>query len=252
MQLSHHWFVMGVGVLVALSGMPPGLSEPAPSQATAASESNKPQPTSLAETIVSSESASHSPPKPTASKPAPSKVVVAPVVPKTVSTRGSAPAKDSTPTMSRQQPTIARTATVTNVKQPAIAQATPSPAPNLAPAPGGTPSPAPNLTPVPGGITQPPLSTPDPGPSRPLGPAKPGNAPDYLNPDPNPLSFPTRPEEVRLRGIQPLTLQQAIELAQRNNRSLQVSRLQLERSRAALRESQAANFPTLSAQTSLG
>ncbi|MBD2072661.1 TolC family protein [Phormidium sp. FACHB-592] len=232
--------------------MPPGLSEPTPNQAPTASKSDKLQPISLPETTVSSESASHSPPKPTAAKPVPSKVVVAPVVPKTISTRGSAPTKDSTLAISRQQPAIAQTAAVTNVKQPAIAQATPSPAPNLAPAPGGTPSPAPTPTPVPGGITQPPLSTPDPGPSRPLGPAKPGKAPDYLNPDPNPLSFPTKPEEVRLRGIQPITLQQAIELAQRNNRSLQVSRLQLERSRAALRESQAANFPTLSAQTSLG
>ncbi|MEP1060292.1 MULTISPECIES: TolC family protein [Cyanophyceae] len=252
MQPSRHLFVMGVGVLVVLSGMPPGLSEPTPNQAPTASKSDKLQPISLPETTVSSESASHSPPKPTAAKPVPSKVVVAPVVPKTISTRGSAPTKDSTLAISRQQPAIAQTAAVTNVKQPAIAQATPSPAPNLAPAPGGTPSPAPTPTPVPGGITQPPLSTPDPGPSRPLGPAKPGKAPDYLNPDPNPLSFPTKPEEVRLRGIQPITLQQAIELAQRNNRSLQVSRLQLERSRAALRESQAANFPTLSAQTSLG
>ncbi|HEY9896547.1 MAG TPA: TolC family protein [Candidatus Sericytochromatia bacterium] len=252
MQPSRHLFVMGMGVVAALSGMPPGLSEPAPNQAQAASESDKSQPTSLAETTVSSESASHSTPKPAASKLAPSKVIVAPIAPKTMSTRDSAPTKDSTLTMSRQQPAIAQKATVTDVKQPAIAQARPSPAPNLAPAPGAAPSPAPNLTPVPGGITQPPLSTPDPGPSRPLGPAKPGKAPDYLNPDPNPLSFPTKPEEVRLRGIQPITLQQAIELAQRNNRSLQVSRLQLERSRASLRQSQAANFPTLTAQTSLG
>lgn len=255
MQPSRHLFVIGVGVLVTLSGMPPGRSEPVPNQVQTASESDKLQPTPLAETI-SLDSASHSTPKPTASKPASSKVVAAPIAPKTRSARDSASTKastkDSATMMSRQQSAIARTATVTDGKPPAIAQATPSPAPNLAPAPGGTPSPAPNLAPAPSGITQPPLSTPDPGPSRPLGPAKPGNAPDYLNPDPNPLSFPTKPEEVRLRGIQPITLQQAIELAQRNNRSLQVSRLQLERSRAALRQSQAANFPTLSAQTNFG
>ncbi len=245
MQPSHHLFVMGVGVLVALSGMPPGLSESAPNQARAASNGDEPQPLSLPETTVTSEPASHSTPKSAAVPPTRSKVVASLTV--TPETMG---ARDVTAT-DRQASTIARTATVTDVKQPAIAQATPSPAPNLAPAPGGTPSPAPDLTPAPGGITQPPLSTPDPGPSRPLGPAKPGNAPDYLNPDPNPLTFPTKPEEVRLRGLQPITLQQAIDLAQRNNRSLQVSRLELERSRASLRQSQAANFPTLSAQTSL-
>ena len=253
MQPSRHLFVMGVGVLVALSNMPPGISEPAPNQPQAASKSDEPQPLSLLETTVTSEPASHSTPKSAAVKPTLSKVVASltTVTPETMG------ARDITST--GRQPsalTIAEAITAPDVKPSAavkpvaIAQATPSPAPNLAPAPGT--SPAPNLAPAPSGITQPPLSTPDPGPSRPLGPAKPGNAPDYLNPDPNPLSFPTKPEEVRLRGIQPITLQQAIELAQRNNRSLQVSRLQLERSRASLRQSQAANFPTLSAQTNLG
>jgi len=70
--------------------------------------------------------------------------------------------------------------------------------------------------------------------------------PSYLNPSSNPLQFPTRPEEVRIRGTQPITLQQAFELARRNNRSLQVAELTLERSKAALREAQAALYPTLS------
>jgi OMF family outer membrane factor len=65
---------------------------------------------------------------------------------------------------------------------------------------------------------------------------------------PNPLLFPTKPDEVRLRGIQPITLKQAIELAQRNNRALQVTQLQLERSRAALQQARAALYPTLSTQ----
>ncbi|HEY9644602.1 MAG TPA: TolC family protein [Coleofasciculaceae cyanobacterium] len=77
-------------------------------------------------------------------------------------------------------------------------------------------------------------------------------APEYLNPDPNPLSFPTTPEEVQIAGTQPITLRQAIELAIRNTRSLQQSRLQLERAQAALRESEAQNFPTLQLQSGVG
>ncbi|MER3492612.1 MAG: transporter [Mastigocladus sp. ERB_26_2] len=70
--------------------------------------------------------------------------------------------------------------------------------------------------------------------------------PDYLNPDKsNPLLFPTRPEEVRQKGTQPITLEQAVELAQRNNTQLQISLLELERAKAALREAQAALFPTV-------
>lgn len=69
--------------------------------------------------------------------------------------------------------------------------------------------------------------------------------PSYLNPSGNPLQFPTRPEEVQIQGTQPITLQQAFELARRNNRQLQVAELTLERSRAALREQQAALLPTL-------
>jgi len=86
------------------------------------------------------------------------------------------------------------------------------------------------------------------GGSKPIGPAKPGDAPEYLNPDPNPLLLPTKPEQVKLLGIQPITLQQAIALALRNNLGIQVPQLQVERSRAGLREAQSANFPTLALQ----
>lgn len=86
---------------------------------------------------------------------------------------------------------------------------------------------------------------------QPIGPAKPGFAPNYLNPPPNPLYFPTKPAEVQLRGIQPITLEQAIELAKRNSPDLQVSVQQLERTRAVLREQQAANFPSLTVQAGL-
>lgn len=69
--------------------------------------------------------------------------------------------------------------------------------------------------------------------------------PSYLNPSGNPLQFPTRPEEVRIQGTQPISLEQAFELARRNSRPLQVAELTLQRSRAGLREQQAALLPSL-------
>jgi OMF family outer membrane factor len=72
-----------------------------------------------------------------------------------------------------------------------------------------------------------------------------------LDSDPNPLLFPTQPEEVEIVGTQPITLEQAWELAQRNSRQLQASILELERTQAQLREAQAANDPTLQLQTEL-
>lgn len=79
------------------------------------------------------------------------------------------------------------------------------------------------------------------------------NAADLLqlNPNPDPLNLPTRPEQVQIDLSQPITLQQAIELARRNNRDLQTVELQLRQSRAALRQAQAALFPTLDFQSSI-
>lgn len=76
-------------------------------------------------------------------------------------------------------------------------------------------------------------------------------APSKLNPNPNPLQFPTKPEEVRLEPTEAISLQQALELARRNNRQLQVALLTLERSRASLRAAQAEQYPTLSIQGGL-
>ncbi|MBD2328581.1 TolC family protein [Alkalinema sp. FACHB-956] len=73
-------------------------------------------------------------------------------------------------------------------------------------------------------------------------------APELLNPHANPLLFPTKTEEVKLAGAQPITLNQALELAERNNRDIQVSKLELERSKAVLRQAQASLFPTLELQ----
>lgn len=75
--------------------------------------------------------------------------------------------------------------------------------------------------------------------------------PENLEPHPNPLLFPTRPEEVRPNEPQAITLQQAIDLARRNNRQLQIAELQLEQSRAQLREARAANLPTAQVGASL-
>jgi outer membrane protein TolC len=76
-------------------------------------------------------------------------------------------------------------------------------------------------------------------------------APSKLNPSPNPLQFPTKPEEVRLEAAEGISLQQALELARRNNRQLQIALLTLERSRANVREAQAEEYPTLSIQGGL-
>jgi outer membrane protein TolC len=89
----------------------------------------------------------------------------------------------------------------------------------------------------------PPRPTTTPAPIAPSGGT--GQIPSYLNANPNPLQFPTKTEEVRLAGTQPITLNQALEAARRNNQQLQVALLQVERSQAAVREAQAALLPTL-------
>lgn len=71
------------------------------------------------------------------------------------------------------------------------------------------------------------------------------NPPAYLEPRPNPLSFPTRSDEVKIEGTQPITLQQALDLARRNSETIQQASLQLQQSQASLREAKAAWYPTL-------
>ncbi|MCY7406516.1 MAG: TolC family protein [Alkalinema sp. CAN_BIN05] len=79
----------------------------------------------------------------------------------------------------------------------------------------------------------------------------PSPAPDFLTTPANPLLFPTKPEEVKLQGVRSLTLQETIELAERNNRDLAISRLQVQQQQAAVRESQASLYPTLDLQSNL-
>ncbi|MHC5769469.1 MAG: TolC family protein [Nostoc sp.] len=103
------------------------------------------------------------------------------------------------------------------------------------------------VTPAPGSSVQPATV---PGTVTPV-PSGPVQIPENLIPNSNPLQFPTKAEEVRLQENQPITLAQALELARRNNHDLQVSLLELERNRAALREAQAALLPTLGVSTDL-
>lgn len=91
-------------------------------------------------------------------------------------------------------------------------------------------------------------STPAPTTPAPAGSVP---TPDYLNANPNPLQFPTKPEEVRLQGTQPISLAQALEVARRNNLDLQRVLLTVERSQASLRQQQAALLPNASLSTSL-
>jgi outer membrane protein TolC len=90
--------------------------------------------------------------------------------------------------------------------------------------------------------TPPPADNVKPAPSQPVDFP---NVPNDLNPSPNPLLYPTQAEEVKVQGTQPISLSQALELAKRNNNDLQVSVLQLERSKSVLREAQAAFLPSV-------
>lgn len=69
--------------------------------------------------------------------------------------------------------------------------------------------------------------------------------PESLIPSANPLQFPTQPEEVKVQTNQAITLAQALELAKRNNRDLQISLLELKRAQAGLRQAQAALLPNI-------
>ncbi len=71
------------------------------------------------------------------------------------------------------------------------------------------------------------------------------SAPEFLDPNPNPLSFPTQSQEVQIDVTQPITLQQTIELAKRNNQELQQAQLTLERNQFVLEEALSAWYPNL-------
>lgn len=74
-----------------------------------------------------------------------------------------------------------------------------------------------------------------------------------FNPDLQILDVPTRPEAVTIDAQlnQAITLEQALDLARRNNRDLQVAELELRQQQAALTEAKAALLPTVNSQASL-
>lgn len=110
-----------------------------------------------------------------------------------------------------------------------------------------------------------PLAVPEvPSSSTPLPPATPSvplapassttspatsTAPQFLSTPANPLLFPTKPEEVKLQGVRALTLAETLELAERNDRDLAISRLQVEQQKAAVQQAEANRFPTLDLQS---
>lgn len=76
-------------------------------------------------------------------------------------------------------------------------------------------------------------------------------APLDLNSSGNPLLFPTKPQEVNTNRKQAITLNQAIELALRNNPALQQARIALEREEATLMVARSALLPTLNTEFQL-
>lgn len=68
---------------------------------------------------------------------------------------------------------------------------------------------------------------------------------EKLNPSSNSLSLPTKPDEVKVGDQKPITLEQAIKLAFKNNKDIEEAKIQVERSQDVLKEQQAARFPTL-------
>ena len=76
------------------------------------------------------------------------------------------------------------------------------------------------------------------------------NFPSELNSNPNPLLLPTEQDiKQSQEHLIAITLEQAIELAKRNNQQLKIAILQLESSRAGLAEAMAALYPNLSFST---
>ncbi|MBE9076873.1 TolC family protein [Romeria aff. gracilis LEGE 07310] len=75
--------------------------------------------------------------------------------------------------------------------------------------------------------------------------------PGDLVADPNPLNFPTQPEEVNVADVRVITLAEAVELAYLNSQSLQVALLERARAEAAVDEAKAALYPSLDASSSV-
>ncbi len=71
---------------------------------------------------------------------------------------------------------------------------------------------------------------------------------ERLEQDPNRLNLPSIPEEVEININEPLTLEQALALALRNNKELEEARLNLVRAQRELQEARAALYPDIDLQ----
>jgi outer membrane protein TolC len=65
-----------------------------------------------------------------------------------------------------------------------------------------------------------------------------------------PLVVPTTPSQVKIERTQPITLQEALVIANRNNRDIIQARIAIERNRGSVREFEAARMPTVTASGS--
>jgi outer membrane protein TolC len=74
---------------------------------------------------------------------------------------------------------------------------------------------------------------------------------EALNPNSNLLYLPNKPEEVQLTPAQALTLDEVLNLAQQNNRELQITKETLQRSKFALKQAEAGLLPKLGAEIEL-
>lgn len=80
---------------------------------------------------------------------------------------------------------------------------------------------------------------------------EPFSVPENLNPSANPLLFPTQSREVEIATVQPVTLEEAIELAFNNNKDLQRTRVELERAQAELTVARADLYPDVGTSVDL-
>lgn len=130
-------------------------------------------------------------------------------------------------------------AIVLSSTQPGVAQ---TPLPSIPP----SKAPASGLPPAPPAAGASETSSPTTNP-----PAKTPSVADIerLNPSPNLLERPTEADAVKIQVNQPISLEQAQELAFRNSLDLQIAQKNLERAQFVVREAKAALFPTLTLQS---
>ncbi|MEL6940748.1 MAG: TolC family protein [Cyanobacteria bacterium J06598_1] len=114
-----------------------------------------------------------------------------------------------------------------------------------------TETPAVDAPPMPPAESQPVDASEESGESGAENGAEISELPDILFADPNPLNVPVLPEEVELDKTPVITLDQAVELAYRNNQALQSALLTLEQAEAVVREANAARLPTVSVVSDL-